>query len=289
MLPLDLFLLLVLIAIGIGFLASLFGIGGGFLLVPTMIMYVGLSEHQTVATASFVIIFLALSSSIAYARQKRIDYKITAILMLASLVGSVIGALFTEFVSGQFIIIMFGIVESVLAIILGLKKTPNEKIQVTIVNEKSIEKSKNEDIKKSYYIERRIVDSDGKEYQYEANILLAFPLTFLAGFLSSLLGIGGGTLYIQIFVFLCGMSIHLAIASSIFTIFFSSIASAGTFALMGQIDYGVGFAYAIGMVVGAQLGALINKKIESKLLKKLAALMILIIAVRMIIFAVVDI
>ena len=51
------------------------------------------------------------------------------------------------------------------------------------------------------------------------------------------------------------MSIHMAIASSIFTIFFSSIASAVTFTYMGEIDFVVGIAYSIGMVIGFIRGA----------------------------------
>jgi len=128
----------------------------------------------------------------------------------------------------------------------------------------------------------------GLHYEYDANILIALPLSFIAGFLSSMLGIGGGTLFIQIFVFVCAMPIHLAIASSMFMIFLTSISSTLTYIGLEQIDYIVGIAYAIGMVAGAQLGAFIGKKIKSAYLKKLAAIMIIIIAVRMIIFAFIE-
>ncbi|MBD3352286.1 MAG: TSUP family transporter [Candidatus Lokiarchaeota archaeon] len=275
----NLLVLIIIIAVGIGLLAALFGIGGGFLLVPTMILIVELDTHLTVGTSSFVIIFMALSSSIAYARQKRIDYKTTMILMIASLIGSVIGAWATELVSGQFILVSFGIVEALLATILAVKKTPSELENITNI-------TKNEG--KWYILQRHHIDSEETEYNYSANILLAFPFAFLAGFLSSLLGIGGGTLYIQIFVFICGMSIHMAIASSIFTILFSSIASAVTFITMEQVQFTVGIIYAIGVVFGAQLGAYISKKIEAKKLKKLAAIMIIIIAIRMIVFALIE-
>jgi uncharacterized protein len=308
----GLFILLMLLAIGIGFLASLFGIGGGFLLVPTMIMIVGLDTHMTVGTVSLVITFMALSSSIAYAKQKRIDYKVTGILMAASIIGSVIGAWVTTLVTGQLILILFGTIEATLAVILGLKKTPAEKQKLKekleLKNrdsksdnsdeskktdnqaelEKKMEIQDNVSAKKWYILDRTKTDSDGNTYKYQANLLIAFPFCLLAGFLSSLLGIGGGTLYIQIFIFLCGMSIHMAIASSMFTIFISGISSTIAFASIGQIDYIVAIAYSIGMIVGAQLGAIVSKKIKSKHLKPMAAIMIIIIAVRMIYFAVLE-
>ncbi len=289
------FILLVLLGIGIGFLASLFGIGGGFLLVPTMITIVGLDEHMTVGTVAFVILGLGISSTVAYARQKRIDFLVSSIMAAASIGGAIIGALTTEEVSGTFILVGFGVTESILALILGLKKTPQEKLDKSSAHMNAEEKIKEErDLvisksKDKWYVLHRIhYDKEGNKYEYASNLLISFPLSFLAGFLSSLLGIGGGTLYIQIFVFLCGMSIHMAIAGSIFTIFVSHISSTITFAQMGQIDWLVGLAYLIGMVIGAQLGALVSKKIHSKHLKPMAALMILIIAIRMIIFALIE-
>ncbi len=309
------FLLLVLLGIGIGFLASLFGIGGGFLLVPTMIMFVGLDTHTTVGTVAFVILGMALSSTIAYGRQKRIDYKIAGILTIFSVIGAVLGAITTKEVSSAFILVGFGTTEAILAIILGTKKTPQEKYQAKLLKKNildqknqeeeneiqhngegkgnldkvlSFQSQKDRNPEKWYILARTHVDSDGIKYEYTANLLAALPLSLLAGFLSSLLGIGGGTLYIQIFVFLCGMSIHMAIACSIFAIFISTISSTITFAQMGQINWSVGLTYMIGMMIGAQLGALVSKKIKSKHLKPMAALMIVIIAVRMIYFALVE-
>ena len=303
MADLTIYVLIILLAILIGFIASLFGIGGGFLLVPSMILLLGMETHMTVGTVPFIILFMSLSSTIAYARQKRIDFKITAIFLTASIIGSILGAITTTAVSGKFILVTFGVVESVLAIILAVFKSPQEKqeaikrqlsgkeinqINLPEENKHDNKSSTTNSEKKWFLIQRNLVDSDGNHYNYQANILLGFPLCFIAGFLSSLVGIGGGTLYIQIFVFLCGMPIHIAIACSMFTIFISSISGTITFASLGQINYAVGIVYAIGMVIGAQFGAIVNKKIHSKYLKPMAAAMILFIAIRMIYFALIE-
>ncbi len=316
----ELLLSIALIAIGIGFIASLFGIGGGFLLLPSMIMLVGMETHLAVGTVAFVIPFMALSSTAAYTKQKRIDFRTTAIILLSSIVGSILGAGATSLVTGKTILILFGVVEIILAAILGTKKTEaNKKNSVNIYPQGNLDQNKNQSEttqtmdssinakndrnehiytmnheiepsspreKKWYIIDRRLVDSDGIVHEYHGNLVYALPLSFLAGFLSSLLGIGGGTLYIQIFVFLCGMPIHIAIASSMFTILVTTFSGAITFSLMNQVEYTIGLAYAIGMIIGAQFGAAVNKKIKSQYLKPMAAIMIMIIAVRMIIFAV---
>ncbi len=316
----ELLLIIALIAIGIGFIASLFGIGGGFLLLPSMITLVGMETHLAVGTVAFVIPFMALSSTVAYIKQKRIDFRTTSLILFSSIVGSILGAGATSLITGKTILILFGVVEIILAFILGTKKTemkeqasgqihsnpnPNptlmeniHKVKINQEYSKEIKdpkdnnnkqynaiNNKHQEYKKWFIIHRKIIDSDGIVHEYHGNLVYALPLSFLAGFLSSLLGIGGGTLYIQIFVFLCGMPIHIAIASSMFTILVTTFSGAITFSLMNQVEYTIGIAYAIGMIIGAQFGAAANKKIKSQYLKPMAAIMITIIAFRMIIFA----
>ncbi|MHA1231426.1 MAG: sulfite exporter TauE/SafE family protein, partial [Candidatus Helarchaeota archaeon] len=153
-------------------------------------------------------------------------------------------------------------------------------------NEMIIEGNDLQGRKKWYIISRKKVDAQGQEYVYNANIIYSIPLSFAAGFLSSLLGIGGGSLYIPVYVFLCGMSIHMAIACSIFSIFISMISSSITFIILGEVNYIVGIIIIIGMIIGAQIGAFIAKKIKSRYLKLMAAIMMTIIAIQMILFAI---
>ena len=271
------FVLVVTISLGIGGLASFFGIGGGFLLLPTMILMLGMTTHEAVATSTPIMLLMALSSTIAYIKQKRVDYKITLIVASTSTIGSIFGAFASELVTGQLIVMLFGIVEIILAIILGLKKSPQD----TLVSSES----RTLTTMKWYIIDREHVDSDGIKSRYKANIIAALPLSFLAGFLSSMLGIGGGTLYLQIYIFLCGMSIHMAIACSMVSIFISMIASFVTFSAMGGVNFLVALAFGIGMIAGAQVGSFANKRVNSRYLKPMAACMIIIIAIRMIILA----
>lgn len=276
------FALVVVIAVGIGTLASLFGIGGGFLLTPTMILILGFDPKQAVGTIPMAILLMSLSSTIAYARQKRIDVHLTLLVSGSAVFGSVLGALTTTVVTGQFILIMFGLVEIVLALLLATGKGTRDRAKDVIMERDGGTTMVAE---RWYVLHRTHRDADGHLHAYGANLLFAIPVSFLAGYLSTLLGIGGGTLYIQLFVFLCGMPIHMAIACSMMSIFISSISGFATYAAMGQVNYLVALAYGIGMIAGAQVGSAVNKRIQSRYLKPLAAGMIMIIAVQMIIFA----
>lgn len=277
-------LAIALIAVGIGFIASLFGIGGGFLLNPAMVLLLGMEVNLAVGTIPAVILVMSLSSTLAYTRQKRIDFKLTLLVVSTSIVGSIIGALASQYTPGVVLLVCFGIVEIVLASVLALKKSPQE-----LVGQAMLQATGEGDSRWARFtMHRHHVDASGIEFDYSANLLSALPLSLLAGFLSSFLGIGGGTLYIQIFTFLCGMTIHMAIACSMLSVFVTSISSFATYAAINLVDFLVAAVFAIGGVFGAQIGARLNKRVQSKHLKPMAAAMIMVIAINMIAFAIIE-
>ncbi|PYM20287.1 MAG: sulfite exporter TauE/SafE family protein, partial [Candidatus Rokuibacteriota bacterium] len=87
---------LVLLGGVIGAYGTLIGAGGGFLLVPLLLFMDPLSSPSAVTGISLSIVAAnALSGSLAYARKRRIDYHVAIALGLASIPGTVIGALLT--------------------------------------------------------------------------------------------------------------------------------------------------------------------------------------------------
>ncbi|HIP89117.1 MAG TPA: sulfite exporter TauE/SafE family protein, partial [Thermococcus paralvinellae] len=63
------------VGVFIGILAALFGLGGGFLIVPAL-NFLGVEIHHAVGTSSAAVVFTSLSSALAYSRQKRIHYRV---------------------------------------------------------------------------------------------------------------------------------------------------------------------------------------------------------------------
>ncbi len=224
---------------------------------------------------------MSASAVLGYRRQKRIDYCVAGILLFASIPGTIVGGIIGKMTSAQLLILLFGVIEMILAIILALRKTPEKELTKILAGACKIEEEVPSG--KWWILSRHIIDAEGKREDYKANLLLAFPLSFLAGFLATFLGIGGGTINIQILYFCCGMGIHVTIASSMFMIFFSSISGSLTQFALGEVDVVVGLLFAIGIVIGAQIGTRINKRIASQKLKIWAAIIIIVIAVNMII------
>ena len=97
------------IAIIIGTLASLFGLGGGFLIVPALTL-LGMPVRHAVGTSSAVIIFSSLSAIIEYRKQEKINYKAGILIAIPSIIGAYIGACLTMHIQAGILKIIFGIV-----------------------------------------------------------------------------------------------------------------------------------------------------------------------------------
>src|SRR5919106_4850228 len=83
----------------IGALGTLIGAGGGFILVPILLLVYPNEKTELITSISLAVVFFnALSGSSAYARMKRIDYKSCVIFSIATIPGAILGALSTAYI-----------------------------------------------------------------------------------------------------------------------------------------------------------------------------------------------
>ena len=94
----DVTLLLTCAAIGLsaGTLGGLLGVGGGIIMVPAFIRFLGLPAPQAVATSITVIVFISLSAALKHHQQGSTQWKIVALVLVTSVVGGWLGAAFTD-------------------------------------------------------------------------------------------------------------------------------------------------------------------------------------------------
>jgi len=104
------FLSLFFAAIGIGFLASLLGLGGGVFMVPLLSLggFVA-TMPEAAGTSLAAIVFTSISSSIAYYRRRAIDLRIGALFMPSAIGGILLGAWLTEIIDPKWLMFSFGI------------------------------------------------------------------------------------------------------------------------------------------------------------------------------------
>ena len=88
---------LVILGVAVGLVGTLIGAGGGFILVPILLLIHPREQPEIIACISLAVVFFnAASGSIAYARMKRIDYRGAIIFSLATMPGAILGAICTS-------------------------------------------------------------------------------------------------------------------------------------------------------------------------------------------------
>lgn len=245
------FIGLLLIGILSAIIGSIVGLGGGIIIVPSLILLSpamfgeALSSATAVGTSLAVLIFTALTSTLTFIRQKRVDFRSGWLLFITSGPGALLGAALTGKLQGGVFELTFGLFMLGMACLLlirdRLKPLPIE-----------------------WKIQRTYTDAEGKTVSYGYNILPMLLIGLLVGFVSGLFGIGGGSLFVPVMVLLFRYPPHVATATSMLVIFLSSILGSVSHFYQGHIDGWAFLALAPGAIVGGWLGARIAGRLSSR-------------------------
>ncbi len=249
--------LLLLVGFCVGTFGTLIGAGGGFILVPVLLLLYPNSEPENLTALSLAVVFWnALSGSIAYAKKKRIDYHSVFIFSLAAAPGSILGAYMTSLIPRKLFQLGFGIVLVLISIYIFFGKI---KTDVT---------------KNSSHKGRVLTDSSGQQYLIAYNKKLGIFISTIIGFISSFLGIGGGIIHVPAMVRVLNFPVHIATATS--HAILAIVAFLGTMEHLfaGHLDTQASKLIWLvpSVILGAQLGAHLSHKVkDSWIIKSLAA------------------
>jgi hypothetical protein len=254
--------ILAVIAALVGIVSAMIGLGGGFLIVPILVLLFNVEIHRAVGTSLMMIVFTAASATFAYARQKRIDYKVGLILTIGTVPGAVLGAYLTTLASGRLLAALFGAFLLLVAMLMMRKEYKRSGSKVGW--------------------QRTIVDSQGVSFNYTARLVPGIILSFFGGVVSGFFGIGGGAVMVPVMVMVVGIPIHIAVAVSMFMMFFTSISGAATHLALGDIMPEYALYLSLGIIFGTQVGAAAARKLKSRPLQMIFAIFLVVVAVRMI-------
>jgi len=264
--PFDI-VLLTLLCFFVGVIASMTGIGGGVLMVPILSLIFDFATHKAVGTSLSVIIFTSTASTFAYYRQGRIDYKIGLIMAAATIPGVLTGAYLTTLIRGR----ELGIIFALFLIFVALRMILNFNMGLPRVHfPKSIG-----------CLSRRVVDSDGEVFEYSVSLPLGFSVGFFGGMSSGLLGIGGGSLMVPILHIVMNLPMHVTVATSMFIMIFTSVFGTAQHVAYGNVMFEYTVPMALGVIFGAQLGAYIAKRVAGKSLRRVFAVVLILVGVRL--------
>lgn len=264
--------ILILLITGLiaGTIGSLVGLGGGVIIVPVL-LYLGMfldtlevTPQIAVGTSLIVIIITAISSTLSYSKQKKIDYKSGLIFFAASGPGAIAGAYFNAFLDMKLFQLYFGTFIILISILLMVKD------RLPAVS-----------IKGPGLIQRQMTEENEK-HVYSYSLAWALPIAFAVGALSGLFGIGGGALMVPAMILMFRFPPKIAIATSMFMILFSSISGSIYHIAAGNVDWLLLVGLLPGAWFGGKFGAYLAKKLKSKGIVIALRLVLIVVGVRLI-------
>jgi uncharacterized membrane protein YfcA len=136
----------------------------------------------------------------------------------------------------------------------------------------------------SFWTERDLVDADGVRYHYAFNPTVGIVLSVFVGFVSSLLGVGGGFIHVPALVRLLNFPVHIATATSHFVLAIMALTGTLVHVAQGVFVHGVRrtVLLGIGVVVGAQFGAVLSNRVGGKLIIRGLAVALAFVGLRLI-------
>lgn len=244
-------MLLVPLGIIVGVLGTLIGAGGGFLLVPVLLLLYPYANPETITSISLAVVFFnALSGSWAYARMRRIDYKSGLLFAALTIPGAIIGALTTGNIPRRLFDAVLGLVMTSAAAYLFFPhmkaKKPTEK-------------------KDKWHTGGRVVEKNGTVHAFSYDLRIGMGLSLSVGYVSSLLGIGGGIVHVPALVRILNFPVHIATATSHFILAIMALTGTIVHIATGSFSHGGiwrTICLGIGALVGAQAGALLSTRVH---------------------------
>jgi hypothetical protein len=252
-----------------GGLGALLGLGGGIFLVP--FLNLGFNFPITTAAAISLTTVIATSSSVSAGRagKQLINLKLGMLLEVATAAGSLLGGVTAQVLAQSVIQRLFGIVSMIVALIMLTRLRRRNVI---------LDPSVDPGVLGGRYFEE---ESHAMVTYRVKRLPLAIVASFVAGNVSSLLGIGGGIIKVPILNAWCGVPLRAAAATSAFMIGVTATAGAMIYYGRGQIVPVLAAAAVLGVQLGSWGGMRFGGLASAKWLKLLMASLLMVVAVLM--------
>jgi uncharacterized protein len=270
----------------VGLLSGIFGVGGGFLMTPLLIMF-GIPPTVAAASDSNQIVGASTSGTLAHYRLGNVDMKMGILLLIGGILGGALGVQLikvlramgnADFLINITYVIMLGGVGGYM-FIESLQALKKEKTN-DVVNEIPAVDNKPSQLGK-------IMASLPWQTEFEKSGVTMSAMTPLVlgtfvGVLAAIMGVGGGFIMVPVMVYLLRMPMHVVVGTSLFQILFTCINVTVMQAYTNHtVDFVLALLLLLGSTVGAQFGTRISKKLKGDQLKIILASLVLLVMVKM--------
>jgi uncharacterized membrane protein YfcA len=263
----------------VGFLSGLFGVGGGFLMTPLLIM-AGIPSTVAAASDSNQIVAASTSGTYAHYRMGNVDFKMGILLLVGGVVGGTLGVQIikvlramgnADFVIKITYVVMLGLVGFYMFVesLQALRHKVPEARRVEPPGKPSI------------YV--RLIQAMPWQMRFNKSgvtlsALLPLVLGVIVGILAAIMGVGGGFIMVPVMVYMLRMPMHVVVGTSLFQILFTCINVTFMQAISNHtVDLILAVILLVGSTIGAQVGARLSRRLKGDQLKILLASIVLLV------------
>jgi uncharacterized membrane protein YfcA len=269
-------LALVALGLGAGAYGSLIGAGGGFIIVPLLILAFGVDHRLAVGSALVTVALSSLSGSISFLRLHYVDLRSAVLFSLSAIPGTIAGVIGLRYIPGHAFEITYGFL--LLALCAYIIYTQRVDASSNSLPLQQPDTPIHDDF---WHHTHTVATSDRGKFQYTYNEPAAVAFNSLLGFMSGFLGNGGGPFRTPALVYLFHFPVLIAIGTSLVSQVVATTIGSGVHIIEGNVDYPVALLTGIGVVIGAQAGVRIARVMQARWLLRFLALAIAAIGIQL--------
>ncbi|PTX48914.1 MULTISPECIES: sulfite exporter TauE/SafE family protein [Gemmobacter] len=270
-----------LIGIGaiVGFLSGLFGVGGGFLITP-LLFFIGIPPAVAVATGANQVVASSISGVLAQLKRKAVDFRMGTVLLVGGFIGSALGIWVFSLLSAAGQVDLFVQLSYVLFLgLVGLMMF-QESLRAIL----RARKAGKVEVRRAHvhtWVHRLPLKMKFRASGLYISVLPPLGVGAIVGFLSAVMGVGGGFIMVPAMIYLLGMPTKVVIGTSLFQIIFVTAFTTVMHAVSSQtVDILLALTLIGGGVIGAQIGARVGVKLRADQMRILLALLVLAVCFR---------
>lgn len=237
---------LLVVGLGAGFLSGVFGVGGGILVVPGLMVFVKMEQRRAHGTSLAAVLPISAASLVTYWLHDHVDWPVALWLTVGALGGAYVGASLLAIISKRNLALVFAIVLGVIGVRLFFTVSGTGRDDITV------------------------------------GLALAYVVVGVCtGALSGLLGVGGGAIMVPIMAVVFGVPSVIAKGTSLAVIIPTALMGTLRNRSNQNVDLGAAVVVGITGIVMAVVGAWVAARMSDSLSNALFALLLIAVAGRM--------
>jgi uncharacterized membrane protein YfcA len=272
--------LLVALGAAVGFISGMFGIGGGFLMTPILVL-LGIPAPVAVASLASHVAASSTSSVISYTRARAVDFRMGGVLAAGGAAGSILGVEVFRWLRliGQADLVVALSYLIFLGVIGGLMLTES---LGSILRARRGDPPPPRRDKRPPWLYGLPLKLRFPRSRLYISVIPPVALGVFVGVLSAVMGVGGGFILVPAMVYLLRMPAGVVVGTSLFQIIITTTLTSVLQAGRNQtVDIVLATLLLVGGVLGAQLGAKASSRFRAEELRAVLALIVLAVGLRM--------